>query len=156
VANVTLPGKVQEPILARILIADDEGSVRKLLRILLESHKDWQVVAEAKDGQQAIEQAAQVSPDLVIVDLDMPVKDGLCAARAILQASPTLPILMYTAHNSPEIELHAREAGILRIVDKTDSGTELIGVIEELVSKPVAAEVHAAAGANCSFVPANM
>ena len=81
----------------RILIADDSPPVRKALHLLLEQTHGWSVI-DAEDGQAAVSRALQYRPDLVVVDLAMPIMDGLTAARQISHALPQLPILMYTMH----------------------------------------------------------
>ena len=81
----------------RLLIADDNATARKLLRALLETRQSWQVCAEAENGLEAVAQAAELKPDIIILDLAMPLMDGLHAAQTISAASPTTPIL-YAHH----------------------------------------------------------
>ena len=119
---------------SRLLIADDHSTVRTLLRILLESHEGWQVCAEVENGLEAVAKAAELKPDLIILDLAMPHMDGLRAAREISAALPNVPILMHTMHNSSELELEAKKAGIRKVVNKTGSGDELFAAIEELLA----------------------
>jgi len=76
----------------RILIADDDAAIRRLFRRLLEAHPDWQVCGEAVNGVDAIEKVALESPDLAILDLGMPLKNGIDAARSISQSNPALPL----------------------------------------------------------------
>jgi DNA-binding NarL/FixJ family response regulator len=73
---------------ARILIADDDPSIRSLLRRLLEKEPNWQVCAEASNGVEAIEKVKRIDPDLVVMDLSMPVMTGLQAAPEIVKARP--------------------------------------------------------------------
>jgi CheY-like chemotaxis protein len=101
--------------MARILIADDNAAMRASLGALL-AGEGWSVCGEAADGRQAVEMAAQLVPDLIILDLAMPVLDGLHAAVEILSADPTRPILLYTLHNSGVIEVKAKKAGIREVV----------------------------------------
>ncbi|PYU37223.1 MAG: hypothetical protein DMG53_28720 [Acidobacteria bacterium] len=75
----------------RILIADDHELERQGLRSLLESHEGWEVCGDAEDGDEAVAQAAALSPDAIILDLAMPRMDGLEAARHIRKAAPTVP-----------------------------------------------------------------
>jgi DNA-binding NarL/FixJ family response regulator len=119
---------------SRILIADDHSTVRTLLRILLESHEGWQVCAEVANGLDAITKAVDLKPDLVILDLAMPLMDGLHAARQISAVLPSVPILMHTMHNSSELELEAKKAGVRKVVNKTGSGDELFAAIEQLLA----------------------
>ena len=78
----------------RILIADDDATIRLLLRRLLERQPDWQVCGDASNGAEAIEKVEQLDPDLVVMDLSMPVMTGLQAAPEIAKAHPQLPMLL--------------------------------------------------------------
>src|SRR5258708_33380560 len=93
----------------KILIADDNLHIRKVLRPLIEGHEDWEVCAEAEDGVQAVNRAKQFKPDLIILDLAMPELNGIEAARQISQALPGVPILMLTLYASPLVEKEAAQ-----------------------------------------------
>ncbi len=80
-----------------VVIADDNGGVRTLLRTLAERDGNLSFVAEASDGLEAIEMAAEHQPDVVILDVDMPVLDGIGAIAGILKASPRTRIVMHSA-----------------------------------------------------------
>jgi len=105
---------------ARILIADDNPTMRHQLRRFLESNQEWQVCGEAVDGREAVEKTQLLKPDLVLLDLAMPEMDGLTAARQISQVLPEVPLIMYTLHCSPQLELEASKAGIRSVVAKQD------------------------------------
>jgi DNA-binding NarL/FixJ family response regulator len=117
----------------RILIADDHPVIRKVLRALIESHAEWEVCGEAQNGFAAVGKAAEFKPDLVIMDLAMPVMDGIRAAREISTTMPGLPILMHTMHGSPAVNLEAKKAGVSRVVSKGETGDDLISAIEDLL-----------------------
>lgn len=117
-----------------ILIADDNGLVRKLLRGMLERDGGWEV-AGARDGREAVLKAQELKPDAVILDLAMPVMDGLEAAREIGKALPSAPVILYTIHDSPETTLAATQAGVARVFPKTGSGQGLIKTVQELLAK---------------------
>lgn len=117
-----------------ILIADDNALVRKLLRGMLERGGGWEVVG-ARDGQEAVLKAQELKPDAVILDLAMPVMDGLEAAREIGKELPSAPLILYTIHDSPETTLAATQAGVARVFPKTGSGQGLIKTVEELLAK---------------------
>ena len=121
-------------MLKKILIADDNALVRKLLRIMLEGQKGWQVCAEATNGSEAILKAQESKPDAVILDFAMPLLDGLDAAREITRALPSVPILLFTLYDSPEMTLAAKEAGVSRVLPKTASGLPLIQAVRDLLS----------------------
>ena len=118
----------------RILIADDHSAVRSVLRALIESHADWQVCGEAVNGFEAVVKTEELKPDLLVLDMAMPIMDGIRAAREISKASGTLPILMHTMHSSPTLDLEAQKAGVSQVVNKCESGDKLIIVIENLLN----------------------
>ena len=84
-----------------ILIADDDPTIRMLLRRLLERRQDWQVCGEASNGIEAIEGVEQLAPDIVVMDLAMPVMNGLQAAPEIVKAHPKLPCCSSASRKSP-------------------------------------------------------
>lgn len=84
--------------MARILIADDHAAARRGTRELLEAHPGWEVCGEACDGMEAIEKAAALKPDIVILDLSMPNMSGIAAARVIRSTSPDLPLLLFSLY----------------------------------------------------------
>ncbi len=103
----------------RILLADDNPGLRSRLGELLTSaHDDWAICAEAENGLQAISKTIDLRPDVVIMDLSMPVMDGLEAAREISNVSASVPIFLYTLHTIPELELQARKFGITQVICK--------------------------------------
>ncbi len=120
----------------RILIADDHEMMRRVLRNLINSHVGWQVCAEAKDGSEAVAQVKEQQPDLVVLDLAMPVMDGMRAAREIKKATPKMRMIMFTLHASPEIEEQAKNAGIRRVVSKAHNGARLLIAIEQELKDP--------------------
>ncbi len=117
---------------ARILIADDNAIFRKALRQLLEGADHWEVV-EVPDGDQAVTRSVETRPSVIILDLAMPGKDGLAAARDISALLPATPILMCTMHMSPFVEAEALKSGIQRVFSKTDSSL-LVPAIRQLLN----------------------
>ena len=105
----------------RVLIADDNAGVRKALHQVIVSHQGWMVCGEAIDGFDAVEQAKQCQPELVVLDFAMPVLNGLGAAARISQLLPDVPIVMYTLYESPQLHLEARKCGITQVVSKSDA-----------------------------------
>ena len=104
----------------RILIADDNPSVRTALRHLLEASGEWEVI-DAENGQQAVAKAQELRPHVVLLDLVMPVMDGLTAARELSKLFPDLPLLMHTLHWSPQVEVEAQKVGVRKVIPKADS-----------------------------------
>jgi DNA-binding NarL/FixJ family response regulator len=118
---------------ARILIADDHEVVRDGLRMLLGRNPLWQVCAEAANGQQAVEKVRQTNPDLVILDVSMPVMNGLEAAVEIRRLAPKVRILIFSMHNSTELVEAARQAGVDAFVEKSSVSGELLGTLRRLL-----------------------
>ncbi len=115
----------------RILLADDHQIFRQGLKGLLE-HEGLQIVGEAADGQEAIKRARDLSPDVAVLDLAMPLLNGLDAAREIVRASPrTRPILL-TMHTEDPYVMEALRAGIKGYVLKTQPSTDLVQAIQEV------------------------
>ena len=105
----------------RILIVDDSPLVRQRLRDLLQQHPDWRVCGEAANGQDAITQAAELSPDVIVLDFLMPGMNGMQAAREIGKVIPDVPILMFTTYLSQQLVEEARNVGIRGAVAKSDA-----------------------------------
>jgi DNA-binding NarL/FixJ family response regulator len=119
---------------ARILIADDSPLVRKSIRRLLESNPEWEVCGEAANGQEAIDQAMILTPDIIVLDLVMPVMDGLQAARRIAVIAPKVPTVMLTMYASDQLRTEASEVGVQGVVSKSQSAS-LIETIESVLIK---------------------
>jgi len=113
----------------RILIVDDSAPVLKSVKFMLESVPDWVVGGEARNGREAIDKVALLNPDLVVLDLSMPVMNGLDAARELSRIRPDLPIVMFT--DSPEVEREALLCGCRRVISKT-TVLSLINVIHDI------------------------
>ena len=117
----------------RILLADDHEVVRRGLCTLIEMHADWKVCAEAADGRKAVQLAAELKPDLTILDLSMPELNGLEAARRIVAAHPRSRVLMLTMHETEQFIRESFAAGARGYILKTDAGRDLIAGIEALL-----------------------
>ena len=125
----------QNPMSIRILIADDDVSIRRLLRRLLEEHSDWSVCGEATNGQEAIQQAEKLKPDVAVLDLAMPCMNGLEAARQISKITPSASLLLLTVQEvSSQLVQDARAAGFQGAVSK-GTGAEVVTGIETLLGK---------------------
>jgi CheY-like chemotaxis protein len=117
----------------RILIADDNAVTRDLLKELLESHDGWEVCTAAENGHQAVMKAAELKPDIIILDLAMDVMDGLRATREIGRIMPSIPILIYTLHDASWLESEAKKAGARKVLSKPDVRT-LLSVVESFIT----------------------
>jgi CheY-like chemotaxis protein len=94
-----------------------------LSELISQSDPDWQICAEAANGEAAYKKAVELKPDLVVLDFRMPVLDGYTAARHIRRMLPGTPILLYTFLESPQLEKVAKNAGVNEVVHKADSRT---------------------------------
>ena len=104
-----------------ILIVDDSAVIRRLLRSTIEQNSDWEVCGEAENGEVAVQRVRELHPDIVTLDLQMPVMDGLEAARQIAVVAPNTAMLMLTMHNSDQLLKDAHAAGIKDVISKTDA-----------------------------------
>jgi DNA-binding NarL/FixJ family response regulator len=126
--------KILDDTRRRFVIADDQPFMRKAVRRILESHKDWEVCGEAADGQEAVEKVKVLAPDFVVMDLVMPRLGGIDAARQICEESPEVKVLILTLHSLPDLVEAARDAGAKAFILKSDSHRQLVSAIEQLVA----------------------
>ena len=117
----------------RILIADDNAGVRRALTQLLSDIRPIEF-SETENGRDAVAKALDPGVDLAILDLAMPVMDGLSAAREILKVRPELPVFLCTMHWSPHLELEAKASGIRKVVSKAQSSI-LISAVRQLLGE---------------------
>lgn len=121
----------------RILLADDNLTLRQLIKGLIEAHAGWQICGEATDGHDAVGKAIELKPDLVVLDFAMPGLNGLQAATRILSGCPAVPIVLHTVHYFPEMLAEAKKVGIREVVSKSETAARLLDVIEAaLKEKP--------------------
>jgi two-component system invasion response regulator UvrY len=116
----------------RILLVDDNPSVRHYLRAILEQQASWQVCGEARTGAEALKKVVEVSPDLIVLDYQMPDLNGVDIARQICELFPKIPILMVTIHLSKPLADAARQAGIRGACAKQDIGS-VVEAVEVLL-----------------------
>jgi CheY-like chemotaxis protein len=117
----------------RVLIADDNQFLRDTLKAVVFDRKNWTVCGEAADGGEAVEMAAKLHPDVILLDFQMPVMNGLRAAEKILTDSPAVPIILYTLHKNSFLETQAKSVGVRSVVDKVDSFSDLITSLESIL-----------------------
>jgi DNA-binding NarL/FixJ family response regulator len=113
-----------------ILLADDHQIVRQGLRALLEQ-KGFNVVGEAADGHEATQLARELKPDVAILDLAMPVINGVNAAREILHEFPNMRVILLTMHTEEHYVLDALQAGVAGYVVKTEAASDLAHAIDD-------------------------
>jgi DNA-binding NarL/FixJ family response regulator len=109
-----------------VLIADDHESIRHMLCFLFASQNDFEVCGEAENGQEAVEMAQLLHPDLVMMDLSMPVMNGIEAACELKRLMPMTPIIVFSEFSEVLSEREARTNGIASCVSKTDDLSVLL------------------------------
>ena len=117
----------------RILVAEDDESFLGVIALLLERDGRFAMVAQAHNGQEAVELAEVVSPDAVVIDVEMPVLDGVAATRLLREAAPELPIVAVSGHDYEERVLEIRRAGANDYVRKARLDEELPRVLAALL-----------------------
>jgi DNA-binding NarL/FixJ family response regulator len=116
----------------RVLLVDDNASVRRSLCSLFLSD-GFDVCGEAQDGEKAIEQAKRLQPDLIVLDLAMPIMNGLQAAKALKQIMPKVPIILFTLYVENALARRASEVGIASVISKHQDVTELLNEAHRLL-----------------------
>lgn len=127
--------RARRPKPLRVLIADDHRLFAEALEAILAADERIEVVGQASDGAQAVELARTLSPDVVLMDVSMPVLDGFEATREIRAASETARVLMLTGSNSRTDVDRSREAGASGYVTKDRIASELVAAIVEVTRR---------------------
>jgi DNA-binding NarL/FixJ family response regulator len=127
----TFPEKAS--LLIRILIADDHDAVRRGVRSVLLSRCNIEVCGEASNGREAIQRAVELKPDLIILDLTMPVLGGFAAAIELRRLLPDVPILFYSMHEGAHLIREAKQIGVRGFVSKSQISEELLDAVDALV-----------------------
>lgn len=117
----------------RVLIADDHDIVRKGVRNVLLARSDLQVCGEAAHGKEAIELAEKLKPDVIILDLSMPVMGGFAAAVELARILPDTPIIFYSMHEGPHLLKQAQQIGVRGFVNKSRISETLTQAIDAVV-----------------------
>jgi DNA-binding NarL/FixJ family response regulator len=118
----------------RILIADDHEAVRTGVRAILASRNDVEVCGEAANGQEAIEKALELRPDLIILDINMPILGGIAAAKEIKVRLPQVLILLFSMHQSNQLVREAKLLGVQGYVNKSQAGAMLLNAVDAVSS----------------------
>jgi len=117
----------------RILVADDHESVRKGVCVILGTRGDIEVCGEAANGREAIDKALELKPDLIILDITMPIVSGIDAAEMIRKTLPSVPILFLSMHQSKQIIAEAKRVGVQGYVKKSDAAATLLHAVDALL-----------------------
>ena len=118
---------------ARILIVDDSAIMRRVLRAVLDGFQNAEVIGEASNGEEAIQKVHSLQPDLVIMDVNMPVLDGLTAAEVIKKFRPRTEILMFSMYRVREFIEAAKSLGLSGFVPKEDASTALLNAVDAII-----------------------
>ena len=116
-----------------ILVADDFEGWRRRVRSLLRARPEWQVIAEASDGSEAVQKAEELKPDLIVLDIGLPKLNGIECARRIRQLSPRSKIVFLSLYNSPDMVQAALGTGALGYVLKSDARSELLPAVDAVL-----------------------
>ena len=115
----------------RVLLADDHALVRQGLRALLE-REGFQVVGEANDGNDVVRLAAAVNPDIAILDISMPLLNGVDAGRELKKISPNVKVILLTRHDEPQYVTEALRAGVRGYVLKSQAAADLLHALDQV------------------------
>jgi DNA-binding NarL/FixJ family response regulator len=120
-------------VIKRIMLVDDNPAIRRALHNVFEFNQDWDVCGEASNGREGIEKAKTLRPDLIVMDVSMPVMNGLEAARVIHDTMPTILVILCSLHTDEALRAEARHAGVRAIVSKTQNIQTLVSKASELL-----------------------
>jgi DNA-binding NarL/FixJ family response regulator len=116
-----------------VLVVDDSIPVRRTIRNLFETTEGFEICGEAANGVEGVQKAEQLRPDLIILDLAMPVMNGIDAARILHRILPAVPVILFSGHSSVVKEEEAKSLGIAALVSKDAAPGTLIGKARSLV-----------------------
>jgi DNA-binding NarL/FixJ family response regulator len=116
-----------------VLVVDDSVPVRRTIRNLFDATEGFEVCGEAENGVEGVQKAEQLRPDLIILDLSMPVMNGLDAARILHRILPSVPVILFSGHSAVFREEEAKSMGISALVSKDDALGTLLGKARSLV-----------------------
>ena len=121
------------PTQTRILVADDHEVMRLGIRNLLEAVPNWTICAEASNGQEAVEKTLECQPDVVIMDITMPVMNGLDAAKTISRKRSDIPVILFSLHLSDEMIQSFDARAIRGAVNKGDAARDLVEAVNRVL-----------------------
>jgi two-component system, NarL family, response regulator NreC len=116
-----------------VLVVDDHAFIRRGVRSILEPYPEWQLCGEAENGQQAVQKTSELCPSVIVMDVSMPVLDGIAAAEIIKRRQPRTHIILLTLHNSQELLRKGFQAGARGYVLKADADDELLKALRVVI-----------------------
>jgi two-component system, NarL family, vancomycin resistance associated response regulator VraR len=119
-----------------VLIADDSPYIRKALCEFLATEEDFDICGEAENGMEAVAKAQELHPDLIVLDLSMPVMNGLDATRVLKRLMPEVPVIMFTGYVDYLTENEALSAGVRALISKSDHISVLVGKARAVLGNP--------------------
>ena len=137
----------------RVAIADDQRLLREGLRIILEAAPDMIVVGEAEDGVEAVKLAQEEQPDVMLMDIRMPLRDGIAATEVIRKALPNVRVLLLTTYDTPELVIEGLRAGAAGYLLKDSSAEELCTAIRTVARGQVLLQANSAAQLLAGLTP---
>ncbi len=117
----------------RILVVDDHDVVRQGVSLILRRRADWEICGEAENGVEALEKAKELKPDLIILDISMPEKDGLEVATELQKSGFPAKVLVLTMHESKELATAVKNVGAKGYVSKSHAARDLVNAIDTIV-----------------------
>jgi two-component system response regulator NreC len=118
----------------RIILGDDHTMVRQGLRKILEDHRDWEVVGEAGDGREAVKKVLEHEPDVAVLDIGMPLLNGIEATRQIVKRAPSVRILILSMHSDEAYITQALQAGAKGYLLKDSADSDLIRAVTDVAA----------------------
>lgn len=137
----------------RVAIADDQRLLREGLRIILEAAPDMIVVGEAEDGVEAVKLAQEEQPEVMLMDIRMPLRDGIAATEAIRKALPNVRVLLLTTYDTPELVIEGLRAGAAGYLLKDSSAEELCAAVRTVARGQVLLQANSAAQLLAGLTP---
>lgn len=118
----------------RILVVDDHEVVHQGIQMILQSRPEWQIVGQANNGAEAVDMAQKLQPDAIVMDITMPVMNGLEATRQITKLGLSSPVIIFTMHESPGLLESVQSAGGRGLVLKSRAAHDLIEALERVIN----------------------
>ena len=125
---------MSEPRRISVLLVDDHSIMRDGLRVMLEQSGEFEVVGQAKDGEEAVQAASDLSPDVVVMDVLMPNKDGVEACREIMESAPDTRVIMLTASTEEDAVIEAVAAGAAGYLQKVSGMERLLATVRDVAA----------------------